>query len=384
MNKYKYMSIIIFLLIILLKYYRIDAQYNVSIEIFSINFSDKDEFKKHFDNTTECYDGGTKGNVGGYVDENNDWYVFYGDNGAGEPDGADEPTIVVQGYCEADGTNSYAVFPYNYIVEAKFYCPSSPGHGNFYILPRYHTVQNKYEVVADVEWNNLVFNKMVGNSWSNIKITPLGFTLQTDHWYKMTVEVKWEYNGAQGKYMNHIVATISDLSNPSNTKSDEIWDDSLTPDNYNGLAFLGFDYNDKFKLYIDDILVTAVMEKIGEEPDESLSPSDLDVKYTYIYSDSENIFILIKMAGSITTSTDTTKYWVVQYDLDKDSRDTEYGWDYEYDSTISLSSGGKASLSGGDHILGGGIGYNYYIIQVDRDDLTSDSFFPLWIYSGRK
>ena len=354
------------------------AQTVENVEILSLDFSSATEALKHIDNSTECYDSGGDGTAKEYVDSTNGWFVFEGDN-TDTSSGYDNPIAVVQGYDEAGGFNSYAVIPYNYTVQAGFMTPSTPGSGNFYILPRYGNVNNKYEVVVDIEGNNLVFNKMVGGSWTNIKTTPLGLTISTGTWYTFTVEVRWEYNSSEGGYTNHIIATVT---NGSNTVNDEIWDSDIPPSSYNGLAFLGFDGDEEFKVYMDNVVVKAEMEKVGEEPDESSASgwggTCLDVREVYVYSDSDNVFILIETANSISTDSASTEYWAMQFDLDRDSRNTALGWDFEYYFITKLDTDGssRSDLYDGNgnwlgrlHTLGGGVGYDYLAIQIPKSEL---------------
>jgi len=356
-----------------------------STEILSLDFSNEEEVLKHLDTTTENCDAGNDGTSREYVDTTNEWFVFEGDN-TNTSNGYDEPIVVVKGYCESDSFNSYAVLPYNYSVSAEFMVPSSPGYGDFYIFPRYKTVEDKYEVVVDTEYSNLVFNYVKNNEWHELKIVSLGFNIQKDHWYRLEVSITWEYNSEQGKYMNHIVATVTDLSNQNNKYTGEIWDDNLPPDTYNGLGFLGFDDDKQFKVYMDNIEVRTSMEKAFEEPTESISLGDLDVVSLYITHDNNMLFFHLYLNDKVQADTSYTKYWVIQLDIDKDSRNSDSGFNYDYYFVIQLSTDASATANLFDssgswikalHILGGGIGYNYIIVEVPRNSLTGlqDSFY---------
>ena len=344
-----------------------------STEVLSLGFSSEAETLKHVDNVTECYNA--SGAAESYVDTVNGWYVFKGNNtGAGAL--KDEPIAVIQGYGESDGYGSYAVMPYNYSVKADFQVPATPGEGSFYVLLRYANVSFKYEVVVDVENNTLVFGKVVNGAWSSMKSLALGFNIVRGAWYTLEVNVTWEYNSSAGGYVNHIEASVY---NSTNSREGEVWDDDLSPSAYNGLAFLGFDGNEEFKAYMDNVVVEAPLEKIGEEPhDEDIVPADLNVTEVYTYSDSSNIFIKLGVNSSIINATDT-KYWGVELDLDRDSRVSESGWDYEYLSLTRLNSDGSSRSDlydgSGDwvaqlHTLGGGIGYDYLVVQIPRNQLT--------------
>ena len=363
----------------------VHAQTQVQVELLSLDFSDPIEAMKHIDNSTENYDAGGDNSAHSYVDTVNQWYVFIGNN-TDTSQGFDEPIAVLKGYDEPNGFQSYAILPYNYTVRAEFMVPSSPGYGNFYIFPRYTDVNNKYEVVVDTRYNNLVFNYVVDGSWANIKTSPLPFTIQRDTWYVLEVTVTWLYDPNAGSYVNKITATVYEKSNPSNTFTDSIEDSHLPPDQYNSLAFLGFDAYSEFKVYMDNLYIGFQVEDLGEEPAESLTPGDLDAVNMSATSDANNLFIRITLSSPITPGAET-KWWGIQLDTDKDSRNTETGFDYEYLLLIGIDSNGNAGASvfdeqgnylGQAQVIGGGIGYQYLVARIPLSLIGSP--FSLYLY----
>lgn len=364
-----------------------------SVEILSSDFSDSVEALKHLDITTENYDAGNDGTSREYVDTINGWFVFEGDN-RDTASGSDEPIAVVKGYGETDGWGSYADLPYNYSVVVDFMVPSTPGYGNFYVLPRYSSVTDKYEVVVDTEWNNIVFNYVKDNAWSVLKTEGFGenLTIQKGSWYRLIVNVTWEYNRSEGYYMNHLVAKVVDLSDTSKWFVSSVWDANLAADTYRGLAFLGFDNDKQFKVYMDNLQIVTSMEKTFVEPAEAITPADLDILSVHVTDDGQSLYFRFMLGSIISADSTSTKYWVTQLDLDKDSRNSESGWDYEYSLIIRLETDGSARLdlydSAGNwikelHILGGGIGCDYLVAEVNKTDLLElgDS---LYIYSYTK
>ncbi len=355
-------------------------------EILSLDFSDPVETIKHIDNVTENYDSGGDGSSKGYVDTVNQWYVFEGNN-TDTSQGFDEPIAVIKGYNESNGLQSYAVMPYNYTVRVEFMVPSSPGIGNFYVFPRYRDVNNKYEVVVDTEYNNLVFNYVLNGVWSNIKTSSLGFTIARDNWYVLEVTVEWVYDSATGSYTNRLTATVYDKNNPSTSFTDTVTDSSLPPTQYYGLAFLGFDADNVFKVYMDNVYVETNMIILGQEPLENLSPGDLDIAEWLASNDTSSVFLKITVSDTISPGSDN-KWWSAEIDVDRDSRFTETGFDYEYLVTIGLDTSGSATGSlfdsqgnylGRARILGGGIGYTYWVVQLFLDNISRPS--GVYIYS---
>ena len=352
------------------------AQPVETLVVYSLDFASADETVKHLDNETENYDSYDDGSARGYVD--NGIYVFEGNNTNTQGLYYDEPLAVVKGYNEPNELGSYAVLPYNYSVSADFMVPDTPGYGNFFILPRYSNVSNKYEIVVDTEWSSLVFNYVKNDTWHSLKSSWIGFTIQENHWYRLEVNITWEYNEGLDKYMNHIVARVTDLSDTSNYYQDEVWDDNLPPDTYNGLAFLGFDDDKEFKVYMDNVVVMTEVEEVGREPAESVSPGDLNFTSMYMWNDTSILYIYMGVSQPLSPDTSSTKYWVAQLDVDMDSR-TSSSFDPDFIVVVSLTSTGDMR---GDlytesgtwierlHILGGGVGKNYIVIEVEKSSLT--------------
>ncbi|MEB3807245.1 MAG: hypothetical protein GSR73_06995 [Desulfurococcales archaeon] len=356
-------------------------------ELLSLDFSNEVEALKHLDTTTENYDSENDGSSREYVDTTNQWFVFEGDNSQASFE-TDMPIAVIKGYSENDGYDSYAVLPYNYSVSVDFMVPPDEFlgllHGNMYILPRYADASNKYEVAVDVENGKLVFSYTKDGAQQTLKTSSLGFTIEGNKWYRLEVQITWEYNSTAGKYMNHIYAKVTDLSNAANVYKDEVWDDNLEPASYNGLAFLGFDDNNQFKVYMDNVNVTAQMLELGREPDESSvsgwGGGDLDVSGLWALADGTSLFVKIPVASAVSTSdTKDAKYWIVEFDVDRDSKDPKTGLDSEYLVNVTLLIDGSAMAglytSNGDlvrqlHVLGGGIGYDYLVVGVGKSDLT--------------
>ena len=366
----------------------VQAQSISNMEIYSLNFSDTTETLKHLDNETECYNA--SGSAGEYVDSTNGYFVFTGDN-TDTSNGYDEPIAVVKGYNETNGYSSYAVLPYNYTVMADFSIPSSPGYGNFYILPRYENVNNKYEVAVNTQSSELVFNYVLNGDWHELKNASFSsiFTIQTGSWYRLIVNVTWEYNSTKNMYMNHLVAKIVDLSDTSKYFTADVWDANLTPNEYYGLAFLGFDDSHAFTVYMDNVIVYTDMEETFLEPSETISPDDLNITSMYCANDTNMLYIYLKVDSAIRSNSSYTKYWATELDLDKDSRNSDSGFDYEYNIIANLNSDGSAQANlyfangtwiKGQHILGGGIGYNYLVIEVNKT-LLSGLSNSLYLYS---
>ncbi len=365
----------------------------VSTEVLTLSFDNVSETLKHLDNTSEVYDGGTiSGDVGASV--LNGYLVFYGNNtGATSSTGYDEPIVVVKGYNETNGASSYAIMPYNYTVEVEFMTPSDPGHGNFFILPRYHDVDNKYEIAVDMDYGNIVFNRVRNGTWEELAVVQVG-TLDKDVWYRLHVDVLWEYDPEYNAYVNHFHV---ELYNGSTLIKEVDFEDNdttleLDPDHYYGLAFLGFTIDSEFRVYMDNLSIEANMLQLGEEPSESsVSPwggSDLDVESFYAESSGSIMFLKLQLASAIGAGSQT-EYWIIQLDVDKDSRASESGWQPDYSIIAQLASDGSAQANlfdsagnwlGGLHILGGGIGYDYLVVEVN-ETLLSGLGNSLYLYA---
>ncbi len=341
-------------------------------EILSIDFSNEAEALKHLDTSSEVY-----GSAREYVDTSNQWFVFEGDN---TQSNINKAIAVVKGYSEPDSVASFAVQPYNYFVSVDFMIPDSPQpvYGNMYILPRFSNSSYNYEVMIDTQNNRIVFNYVKNSESSTIGSVYFGdtFTIQRGNWYRFEVGIFWDYNIDEGKEMNHIYAKITDINNINNAAKAEIWDENILPNVSNGLAFMGYCDNQFFRVFIDNILVTASTTELGREPDEAgvsgWGGSDLDVSGLQGFVDYSNMFIRVPLESNINTASES-KYWIIQLDVDKDSRNIDNGWGIDYNITIQIDTDGHAEAylydANGNtiqrlHILGGGIGYNYLVVQV--------------------
>ena len=246
------MAILTIILSVNLYIVHANAQPTRNIVFYRLDFSDVIETLKHIDNATEDYDSYNDGSAQEYIDISNGYFVFEGNNTNTQGQYYDEPIAVVKFYNESNGYSSYAILPYNYTVTADFKVPSTPGYGNFYILPRYKDVDNKYEIAVNTQSNELVFNYIEGGSWKNLGTVDFSgsLTISCDSWYRLEVGVSWEYNSDYSMYMNHFHVTIIDLSDTSSSFTTDFWDGNLTPTNYRGLGFLGFDDSHMFMVGI--------------------------------------------------------------------------------------------------------------------------------------
>ena len=353
------------------------------VTIVTEDFSSVEGTQKRFDLTTEVYDAGTTGNSLVTVDEANGWLVFSGYNEENaDSTKKDEPLAVLKAYQEPDGYPHYLKLPYNYTVTIDFSLPLG-SRGHFYVLPRYGSVADKYEVVVDTDFNNLVFNVVVSGEWRELKISPLGFDVEEGKWYRVQVTVLWLTDPSTGDKVNRIAATVTDLSNPLNTHSDEILDASIPPMAHNGLAILGFHPSEDFAVLADNLRVDAQMEKVGEEPDEALSPGDLDVEEMWVLHD-DRLFIALRTADPISRDPSEVKYWSVELDADKESL-ASTSWFRDYSIVISLGPDGmeQAHLFDGSggwisqaQIVGGGESSDTWVVSVPLGQLPliTDSF----------
>ena len=358
-----------------------NAQPIRNIVFYCLDFSDIIETLKHLDNATDNYDSYNDGSAQEYVDTGNGYFVFEGNNTNTQGQYYDEPIAVVKFYNESNGYSSYAILPYNYTVTADFRVPSTPGYGNFYILPRYKDVDNKYEIAVNTQSNELVFNYVKGGSWNNLETIDFSgsLTISYDSWYRLEVVVSWEYNTDYSMYMNHFNVTIIDLSDTSSSFTTDFWDGNLTPTDYRGLGFLGFDDSHLFKVYMDNVVVSTGMEELGLEPSESTSPADLNFTAVYVWNDTDIIYIYMGVSQQISPDSSDTKYWVAQLDVDLDSR-TSDSFNPDYNVQVSLDTSGnmKGNLFvasngtwlGNLHLLGGGIDEDYIVVEVDKSSLT--------------
>ncbi len=352
-----------------------------NLVVYSLDFSDATETLKHLDNATENYDSYGDGSAHEYVDTDNGFFVFEGNNTNTQGQYYDEPIAVVKFYNELNSFNSYAILPYNYTVAANFNVPSTPGYGDFYILPRYKNVDNKYEIAVDINSNELVFNYVKNGYWQNLETVSFSdnLTISFDSWYRLEVVASWEYNPDYSMYMNHFIVTITDLSDVSKSFTTDFWDGNLDPSNYPGLGFLGFDDSHLFKIYMDNVSISTDMSELGLEPSESITPEDLNFTAIYMWNDTSMLYVYIGVSQQIEVDSSSTKYWVAQLDIDRDSR-TSDNFDPEYNVQVSLDTSGEmqgnlfyasdGTWLGNLHILGGGIESNFVVVEVNKTDLA--------------
>ena len=142
-------------------------------------------------------------------------------------------------------------FPLNYVAEMDFKPllknrpddPNLPGDGGgAFFTCKYNNVDNKYEQMIDIEWNNVVTNKVVYDFWYALGGAYwLGFgAVEIGNWYQLRADMIREGNTNRLKtYFNGT-----------------LYKNETDPDlNYNGLAFLSFDNNGKFDVVYDNVRV---------------------------------------------------------------------------------------------------------------------------------
>ncbi|UCE73536.1 MAG: DUF2341 domain-containing protein [Methanomassiliicoccales archaeon] len=113
--------------------------------------------------------------------------------------------------------------------------------GGAFICPRYDTTEDKYEVVLDTQYSNVVLNKVVENLWTNIATEPLGWTIQNNTWYTLKTQITTEGN------TNRIKVWVNDVLYVETTDGDLM--------DYTWLALLGYDHTDPYEIYFDDVKV---------------------------------------------------------------------------------------------------------------------------------
>ena len=133
--------------------------------------------------------------------------------------------------------------------------------------------------------------------------------------------------------------------------------------------------------------------KLGEEAPEDISPDDLDIRELYADDDSTYLYFRITVDGAISRPTTTGYYkvWQIQLDVDRDSRNYDDDWDYEYFINIQLSQDTSENPSvklytsdgtwvdDGD-IIGGGIGSTYWDIRIEKSLFGNDLGNAFYIY----
>jgi hypothetical protein len=135
------------------------------------------------------------------------------------------------------------------VVEARVKTTSLTGGA--FICPRYDTTEDKYEVVLDTQYSNVVLNKVVNNYWTNIETTPLGWTIQNNTWYTFKTQIITEENS------NRIKIWVNDV----------LYVDTFDEDlmDYTKLALLGYDHTDPYEIYFDDVKVYIPFNGIIDE-----------------------------------------------------------------------------------------------------------------------
>ena len=181
-------------------------------------------------------------------------YHFSGDT-------ADEPISIIRGFNASD-----------MIVEARVKTTSQTGGA--YICPRFLTVEDKYEIVLDLQWSNVLLNKVVNNVWTKINSTSLGYTILNDTWYTLKGRIKTE-----GSY-NRINIWVNDVLYINQTDSDLM--------DYTKLAILAFDWNNPFDIHFDDLKVYIPFNGTIDEVRiwaRALSPFEIEEQYRSYLTD---------------------------------------------------------------------------------------------------
>lgn len=137
----------------------------------------------------------------------------------------------------------------DYVVEAKVKTTSLTGGA--FICPRYDTTENKYEIVLDTQYSNVVLSKVVNNFWTNIVTKPLGWTVQNNTWYTLKTQIATEGN------TNSIKIWVDDVLYVEVNDSDLM--------DYTKLAILGYDHTDPYEIYFDDVRVYIPFNGIIDE-----------------------------------------------------------------------------------------------------------------------
>lgn len=192
-----------------------------------------------------------------------DDFSEYGDNSDGAPvwefeDYGPFSTQVIENgvfhwSCPVPRNETFAIIKgfdsLDYIVEAKVKTASLTGGA--FICPRYDTTEDKYEVVLDTQYSNVVLNKVVENVWTNIETVPLGWIVQNNTWYNFKTQITTEGNS------NRIKIWVNDILYVDTNDSD------LT--GYTKLALLGYDHTDPYEIYFDDVKVYIPFDGIIDE-----------------------------------------------------------------------------------------------------------------------
>ncbi len=203
------------------------------------------------------------------------------------------------------------------------------------------------------------------------KITTGSATLSSDDWIIVSINIKWD--GSQNSL------EISYYDNSTSTSPPPpifVSDDSLKPQYYNYIGFI-VDSNGgiETEVDLDYIKLTAYFRHLGSEPgEESVATwgnSDLDITKVFAYNDTSSTVILFYTASDIESPTgyDDTKDWNVYLDTDKADRGTLGGFGADDVLNIEMGYGGDTSLTLTGvtaQIIGGGIGYEYWVVNIDN------------------
>ena len=163
----------------------------------------------------ENYSTHIPGTAGQEIDIANNRYHFFGDNDADNV--GDEAISYIKGFSALD---------YTIEVEELW----SQQEGNTYISPRFLTVQDKYEIALDPEWNSITLSKVVNNVWSQIFALWIGGTnpINNDQWY--TVKTK--------------ISTLTSTNSIQSWVNGTLYVDETDADlSYTGLAILVHDHD---------------------------------------------------------------------------------------------------------------------------------------------
>jgi hypothetical protein len=147
----------------------------------------------------------------------------------------DEPISVVRGFNYSD---------YSAFVDAK----SSNKTGGAFICPRFNTVNYKYEVELDFQYDQLVFSVVDNGAWNNIAVASLGAgLLANDTWYNFGVIVT-TINSTTTNFKIYFNNTLYINLNNSNASMQ----------GKKGIALLAYDWNNMYDIWFDNFNVSGV------------------------------------------------------------------------------------------------------------------------------
>ena len=188
----------------------------------------------------ENYSNHIPGTAGQEIDVANNRYHFFGDNDV--DDVGDEAISYLKGFSALD-----------YTVEVEQLW--SQQEANTYVAPRFNSVQDKYEIALDPEWNTILLSKVVNNIWSNIFILWIGGSnpINNNQWYTVRTKI------TSLTSTNRIQSWVNGTPYIDETDADL---------NYTGLAILthDHDYEDfSYDIYFRNLTVNI---PFGGEMDE--------------------------------------------------------------------------------------------------------------------